>query len=111
MIKPLARWWAMVSYRFKEERNAETYAINARAATWRATEKREMSERLNAEAAVIEERITVLEASMEAGYWECENGHEEPISTAFAGIELEISRNCSTCHKPMKFIRRDLMTP
>jgi len=46
----------------------------------------------------------------EKGYWLCENGHEEPIGTAFAGIELELSRDCSTCHKPMKMIRRDSMT-
>jgi hypothetical protein len=102
--------YSKIAYRWRHEREAALNDLNGRLADRTASEKRTLVERLNKEADTIDARIKEVAAMEEKGFWLCENDHEEPISTAFAGIELEISRDCSTCHKPMKLVRRDLMS-
>ena len=117
MLTFLARRWAKLRYRFQEEVKTETLLINARSSE-RTAEKTKlfiqqlqaMGDATDAQAAAIEQNIKEVDEKMMAGFWQCENGDEEPISTAFAGIELEISRTCSSCKKPMKMIRTDLLT-
>jgi hypothetical protein len=110
MIRALAKWAAKKYYVFNQEFQASTADLHAGLSLRLAGEKRELIEKLNKEADDIEANIKAVDEKLATGYWECENGHEEPQSTAFAEIELEIARQCSTCHKPMKMVRRDLMT-
>jgi cobalamin biosynthesis Mg chelatase CobN len=110
MIRAYAKWKAKLEYVLKEEKEAAVLELNARAAQYHAGKRREEIKKLTAEADAIEASIKRVDELQEKGYWLCENGHEEPQSTAFAGVELEISRTCSTCAKPMKLIRRDLMS-
>lgn len=110
MIRTLAKWAAKRYYLFNQEYQAAIADLHAGLSLKLAAEKRALIETLNREADAIEANIKAVDEKLTAGYWECENGHEEPESTAFAGVELEISRSCSTCKEPMKIVRRDLMT-
>ena len=110
MIRVLAQWWAKRQYIWKQEVEAATAELHAGLSLKLATEKRAQIEQLNKEADDIDANIKNVDDQLAKGYWECENGHEEPQSTAFAGIELEIARTCSICQKPMKMVRADLMT-
>jgi hypothetical protein len=113
----IAKWWAKRRYIWQEQLKAETLLINARSSERAAEKIKAFIQQLQAKADVADAQATSLEQSikevdekMSMGFWQCDNGHEEKISTAFAGIELEIARNCSRCHKPMKMVRTDLLT-
>jgi hypothetical protein len=110
MIRALAQWAAKKYYFFNQEYQAGIADLHAGLSLKLASEKRALIETLTREADAIEANIKSVDEKLAAGYWECENGHEEPIGTAFSGVELEIARTCSTCRQPMKLARRDLMT-
>jgi hypothetical protein len=110
MIRVIAGWAAKRYYIFSQEFQAKTADLHAGLSLRLAGEKRAVIEKLNKEADDIEANIKKVDDQLAAGYWECENGHEEPTSTAFAGIELEISRDCSGCRKPMRLISQATMT-
>ena len=110
MIRIFAQWWARKKYVFREEMDAALKDLNASAAQYRAGERREAITKLTAEADAIEASIKEADAKMAKGFWLCECGRDEPIGTAFGGVELEISRKCGACQKDMKLIRTDLMT-
>jgi hypothetical protein len=110
MIRLLARFWAKWEYVWKHETEAARNDLNAGLALKTADDKRALVKAFEDEAAVMKKRVAKVTEMEGKGFWLCEDGHEEPLSTAFEGIELELSRNCSSCQKPMKHIRRDLMT-
>lgn len=110
MIRVLAQWVAKKTYIFGQEFQAATAELNSKLALKNAEEKRALIAQWNKEADDIDANIKKVDEQLATGYWECENGHEEPPSTAFAGIELEISRKCSTCHSPMRLITCAAMT-
>ena len=123
MIRIIARFWAKKKYVWREELDAATKDLNASAAQYRAGERRQAIAKLNAEADAIDANIKRVDELQEKGYWMCEDGHEkvacdlslcreheammcEECKTVAAGDVLV----CEQCKKPMKLIRRDLMT-
>jgi hypothetical protein len=111
-LRFIAKWWANVKYRFREEEEAALKDLNASAAQYRAGERREEVKRLNAEADGIEANIKRVDELQEKGYWLCEDGHEftgGSILRTINGVETD---TCTVydCEKPAKHIRRDLMT-
>jgi len=110
MFRIIAKWYAKRQYIWRQEVDAATNELNAGLSSKLSTEKRALIDQLYKEADDIDKRIEEFSKMETIGFWQCENGHEEHLSTAFAGVELEISRTCSTCEQPMKHTRRDLMT-
>ncbi len=111
MIRVFAKRWAKLAYRFKEEREAAIYDINASAAQVRAGQRRETVKQLISEAETIEARIKQMDEMEEKGYWLCENGHEAPDQPdnkdwPRSGIL------CGQCDYkvPMKFISKATMS-
>ena len=76
MLRILAKIWAKLAYRFKYEKDAGTFAINARLAERRSAERRTLAEKLTTDAETIEANIKSFAEKEERGFWECENGHE-----------------------------------
>lgn len=117
MLRLLAKRWAKLRYRFQEEVKSETLSINARSSE-RTAEKMKLfiqqlqakADAADAQALGMEDNIKAVDEKMSKGFWQCEGGHEEPISAAFGGVELEISRTCCSCQKSMKMVRTDLLT-
>lgn len=111
MIRFAAKIWARISYLFVLEVEASKNEINAGTAKRNAADKHKLAEQLNAEADAIDKNIEAEGVRLEAGYWECENGHEWKPSTAFAGIELQLPpKECYECHTPVKLIKLSKMT-
>jgi hypothetical protein len=100
MFRFIAKWWAKLAYRMEYEQKAARFAMNADLSVRIAKETQSLADKAKAEVAVMEKRVADFAAMEEKGYRLCENGHEEPMSTAFAGIELEIPRTRSKCQKP-----------
>lgn len=110
MFRFIAKLAAKIAYRWKQEREAETNLLNAGLASQLAQEKRDLIARITKEADDMDARIKEVAEMEMKGFWVCENGHEEPMSTASDGIKLDISLPCSTCKQPMQFIKRDQMS-
>jgi hypothetical protein len=115
MIRLLAKWRAKRNYVWKLLIEGETSDINAALAARNAQAKRELSQKLTADADAIEENIRKVDVQLDKGYWLCEDGHEmenqpptKPSDEKFNGIT--IAKPTCECGKPAKEIRRDLMT-
>lgn len=113
MFRFIAKIFAKLQYRFRQEVEAESNELHALLAFRTAEDRRASASQFNVEADAMAARIKEVAELEEKGYWLCENGHEtqEPLeSTAFAGVELDLNRYCPTCGKTVKFIKRSDMS-
>lgn len=125
MVRFFARRWAKRRYIWNTEIEAATHDLNASLSALRAKEKRAYVAQLRAEADAIDENIKSMDAKLENGFWECENGHEIITSCGCAlpghAAVVHISdcifndfnaESCPRpgCKKPMKLIKRDQMS-
>jgi hypothetical protein len=117
MLRFIAKWFAKLKYVFSEELAAANNVINADASAYRIKERTKAIQDLNGQADAIEARIKELDEKQEKGYWLCENGHEFDAS-GYGGdlVKPEIAaaitngKECETCGKPAKFIKKSEMT-
>lgn len=109
MIRFFARRWAKRRYIWNTEIEAATHDLNASLSALRAKEKRAYVAQLRAEADAIDENIKSMDANLEKGFWECENGHESPAQFE-AGAKVDPLTQTCECGKPAKFIKLDQMS-
>jgi len=116
MIRMYARWKSKLDYLLKQEKEAAFLELNARAALYRAGERRQEITALTAQADAIDKSVKEVDEKMEKGFFLCEDGYECDAS-GYGGdlFKPEIaaalaSKSCEKCGKPMKFVRTDLMT-
>lgn len=108
MIRFLARWWARRSYIWDLELEAGKSDVNAAIAQRNANEVRKLAEQLTAEADAIDKNIEEQAKALEAGVWECENGHQK--GGAFGPDEDGAARKCIECNAPTKYLKISEMT-
>jgi hypothetical protein len=111
MLKYLARWYARKAYILKLEVEGKNHDIHAKLADLHAQQKREQSEKLNKDADAIDANIKAVAERLEAGYWECENGHEhDDMRFKDIGRPDVTGRVCLECEAPVKHVKRSDMS-
>jgi hypothetical protein len=125
MLRILAKVWARLAYRWQNETQAHTAELNAGLSTRLAGQKHTLAAQLNKEADDIEKRIAEVSALEDAGYWLCVNGHERRLCSCalFGQVAIVHVTGCplepvngvvkcaeKNCDKPMKLIKRELMS-
>jgi hypothetical protein len=108
MLRIFARFWAKRKYIFSQETEAATNDLNAGLAIKLATEKRALIEKLKSDADEIDANIKSMDEKLDRGFWECENGHENPdfLPTIASGIAVV----CKECGAPCKLVKASTMT-
>jgi hypothetical protein len=120
MFRFIAKVAAKITYRWRQEVEAETNLLHAGLATRLAQEKRELVARITNETDDMDARIKEVSEMEEKGFWLCEDGHEDDCSCALPpSIPIVHTFDCHLksvngerqCQdgKPMKYIRRDQM--
>ena len=110
MLRFIARVYAKLQLRFKQEVEAATNDLSASLAMRNGEEKRAKASALRAEADVMDARIKQVAEMEEKGFWLCENGHEATEGEAVVHTGKTKSESCPVCDAPWKFIKRALMT-
>jgi hypothetical protein len=109
MLRAIATWIARWKYVWNKETEAGLNEWSARVSEQKAQESRGLITKMKQEADDLEARIKHMTEMEEKGFWLCENGHEET-----QGREAEPKEGgqwvCKECFKPLKYVKRDLMT-
>jgi hypothetical protein len=108
MMRALAKVWARLAYLWELENEAVRSDINAGTAKVNATDKRKLVAQLVAEADAIDKNIEEQAKALEAGVWECENGHQK--GGAFGPDADGAARKCIECNAPAQFLKISEMT-
>jgi hypothetical protein len=107
MIRTLSQWAAKLYYIIKQEFQAEIADLHAGLSLNLAAEKRKLVEQLTREADEIEANIKNVDEKLTAGYWECEDGHENAECHPASPGEFP---GCIQCNKAVKLVKADQMT-
>ena len=108
MIRLIAAWFAKKTYIFTQGFQAATAELHAGLSAKLVDEKRALVAQLNTQADAIEANIKDVDAKMEKGYFECENGHEiDKVNTNAFNAKL----SCPVCDATAKFVSFNGMTP
>jgi hypothetical protein len=109
MLRFAARHWAKIRYIFNQETEAHANELNARLALQNAAEKRALVSLLTSQADEMVARIKQMDAQLEKGFWECENGHE---TDATSGNTVDNAGQVPLCDCGVakKLIKRSDMT-
>lgn len=109
MLKFIAKRYAKAAYVFRQHVEAETNLLNAGLALRTAEEKRTLAGQLTEQADQMDARIKEMDAKLDVGFWECEEGHENPVDK----VKVDDGWHgvvCPTCDRPANLIKRDQMT-
>jgi hypothetical protein len=137
MLRAFAARFAKRKYVWNKELEAGMHEWSARVAEQNAKASRDLIVKLKNEADAYEVRINNVAEMGEKGFWQCEDGHERPNECAcalpgdkaivhsarcplapvngevrcpHATVEAGLLSSAMPCGKPMKLIKRDLMT-
>jgi hypothetical protein len=123
MLRATATWLARWKYIWNKESEAGLNEWSARVAEQRAKDSRDLIVKLTNDADELEARIKQMAEMKEKGFWLCEDGHEKPkcmLSLCDEHEEMQCKDckaesagnpvTCDACDKPMRLIKRDLMT-
>jgi hypothetical protein len=109
MLRAFATWFAKWKYVWNKETESGMHLWSARVAEQNAKASRDLIVKLKNEADAYEARIKSVAEMEENGFWQCANGHEEPVNAPENSV-LATEMVCYQCLASAKLIKRSEMT-